>query len=77
MLESIASEEEKKKDIKETEEVKKEETKTSTDSIALFNKIYEKHIGSKMSLNVNLIFMLILLITFIYNKLNIKFIFNY
>ena len=56
ILDSIASEEEKKKDIQEVEEVKKEETKTSTDSSALFNEIYEKHIGSKVSLNVSLIF---------------------
>ena len=54
MLDSIASEEEKKKDIQEAEEVKKEETKASTDSIALFSEIYEKHMGSKVSLNVNL-----------------------
>ena len=56
MFESIAFEEEKKKDIQEAKEVEKEETKTSTDSSALFNKIYEKHIGSKVSLNVNLMF---------------------
>ena len=56
MLDSIASEEEKKKDIQEAEEVKKEETKTSTDSSALFSEIYEKHRGSKVSLNVNLMF---------------------
>ena len=56
MLDSIASEEEKKKDIQEAEEVKKEETKTSTDSSALFSEIYEKHMGSKVSLNVSLIF---------------------
>ena len=56
MLDSIASEEEKKKDIQEAEEVKKEETKTSTDSSALFSEIYEKHIGKKVSLNVSLIF---------------------
>ena len=53
MLDSIASEEEKKKEIQEAEEVKKEETKTSTDSIAFFNKIYERNIGSKVSFNVN------------------------
>ena len=53
MLESIASEEEKKKDIQEAEEVKKEETKTSTDSSALFSEIYEKHIGKKVSLKLN------------------------
>ena len=53
MLDSIASEEEKKKDIKEAEEVKKEETKASTDSIALFDKIYERNIGSKVSFNVS------------------------
>ena len=56
MLDSIASEEEKKKDIQEAEEVKKEETKTSTDSSALFSKIYEKHMGEKVSLNVSLMF---------------------
>ena len=56
MLDSIASEEEKKKNIQEAEEVKKEETKTSTDSSALFSEIYEKHMGSKVSLNVSLIF---------------------
>ena len=67
MLDSIASEEEKKKDIQEAEEVKKEETKTSTDSSALFSEIYEKRMGSKVSFNVSWIFMLILLITFIYN----------
>ena len=53
MLDSIASEEEKKKEIQEAKEVKKEETKTSIDSIALFNKIYERNIGSKVSFNVN------------------------
>ena len=52
MLESIASEEEKKKDIQEAEEVKKEETKTSTDSSALFSEIYEKCMGEKVSFNV-------------------------
>ena len=56
MLDSIASEEEKKKDIQEAEEVKKEETKTSTDSSPLFNKIYKKHLGLKVRLNVSLIF---------------------
>ena len=53
MLDSIASEEEKKKDIQKVEEVKKEETKTSTDSSALFSEIYEKHIGSKVSFKVS------------------------
>ena len=56
MLDSIVSEEEKKQDIQEVEEVKKEETKTSTDSSALFSEIYEKHNGSKVSLNDSLIF---------------------
>ena len=56
MLDSIASEEEKKKEIQEADEVKKEETKTSTDSSALFSEIYEKHIGKKVSLNVSLMF---------------------
>ena len=56
MLDSIASEEEMKKEIQEAEEVKKEETKTSTDSNALFSEIYEKHIGKKVGLNVSLMF---------------------
>ena len=57
MLDSIASEEKKKKDIQEEEEVKKKETKASTDSIALFNKIYERNIGSKVSFNVSWIYL--------------------
>ena len=56
MFDSIASEEEMKKEIQEAEEVKKEETKTSTDSNALFSEIYEKHIGKKVGLNVSLMF---------------------
>ena len=34
-------------------EIVKSVAKKSTDSIALFNKIYEKHMGEKVSFNVS------------------------
>ena len=53
MLDLIASEEKKHKDIEEEKKVKMEETITSTGSISLFKKIYERNIGQMVSYNVS------------------------